>query len=159
MSTTPLQIRLDDDIIARLDALVEPMTEADPFLANVSAGKFSRSSVARLAIFQGLKDLEAKFLKPKTPQPSPPKTQDKSKKSPAEETKTATPGKDEGFVRPSDVRAWVDADKAHTIKEAAEKVGISASQLRSLLAGKNLAKNKPLPEKYQEALKMFLGWK
>lgn len=52
----PTSIRLHRDLVARIDALVEPLS-GDAELA--PAGRLSRSDVIRLCLLRGLPDLEA----------------------------------------------------------------------------------------------------
>lgn len=54
-----LSLRLDPELVARADALVERL-ERDPVLAAAS-GNVSRSTVLRLALVRGLRELEREY--------------------------------------------------------------------------------------------------
>lgn len=57
---TPVSLRLPAELIARADALVDPMGE-DLTLATVTGGRVTRSTVLRVALLRGLQALERDF--------------------------------------------------------------------------------------------------
>lgn len=58
MPKPPTSIRLADDILARIDRLVEPLAQDEALRAGASTQQVTRATVLRLALLRGLSELE-----------------------------------------------------------------------------------------------------